>query len=354
LPKFSTKTPNVLRRLSNPKGQIYYRSSSKAWPGFTRSQDFAVRYTGFLVIPKTLKKKWTFGVQSDDGSNLYINKKKWVSNDGLHGSRFRKGQGKLVKGQHQVRLEYFEKGGKAGLVFMYKAPGSRSFARVDAKILKYQVEHGLKEEIFYVSSKNGMPNLNKNADAMRVVPTVNYASTKANWKGFTKNDNFAVRWSGDLQITRKGGYKFSLVSDDGSRLFLDGKYIVNNDGAHGMRNKEGRATLRQRSYAVLLEYFEKTGNAGMIFRYMGPGTGGMRVVPAKVLTARFASTKTPEPKSCKCIPCGSRKPKAFGKGKCGPKNNGCNGAKGTAKSGCYSSQSTVCDCKTLKAALAVA
>jgi len=143
------------------------------------------------------------------------------------------------------------------------------------------------------------------------------------------------------------------MSDDGSRLFMNNRLVVNNDGLHGMRNREGGKSLGQRSYAMILEYFEKGGHAGMIFRYAGAQTKSkMVLVGRSVLTARLEKTRTPSQPSCKCIPCGTKTPKAFGKGKCGPKNNGCNAAKGTAKNGCYSSVSTVCDCKSLKAALA--
>jgi len=358
LPKrFSAKTPNMLKISYN----ILQGKTSKAWPMLARSKDFAVRYTGFLVIPETSaigKKggsKWMFKLTSDDGSKLYIGTKLWVNNDGLHAYRSKKTAGTLVVGQHPVKIEYFQKGGKSGLTFTYKPPRGR-WALVTSqkglKLMQHSLERGLKEEIYYGGSNSKIPNLNKKADAMRIVPSVNYANTKANWKGFTKADNFAVRWSGQLSISQKGAYKFSLKSDDGSRLFLDSRLAVNNDGAHGMRNRESTKTLRQRSYDIVLEYFEKGGHAGMTFRYAGPQTRhNMVIVSSRVLTARLASTMTPLPKRCTCIPCGSRKSKAFGKGKCGPKSAVCSGSSGNAKGGCYSSVSTTCDCKSLKASL---
>jgi len=297
--------------------------------------------------------KWTFQIASDDGSKLYIGNKLWVNNDGLHSYRRKRTAGTLVVGQHPVKIEYFQKGGKSALMFTCKPPRGRLTyvtARRGLKLMQHSLERGLKEEIYYGGSNAKIPNLNKKADAMRIVPLVNYASTKANWKGFTKADNFAVRWSGQLSISRKGSYKFSLRSDDGSRLFLDSKLIVNNDGTHGMRNREGRAPLRIRSYDVILEYFEKAGHAGMSFRYMGPGTGGMKVVPSKVLTARLTTTKTILPPArCTCIPCGTSKSKNFGTGKCGPQSAKCGASKGTAKDGCYTSAKKTCDCQTLKA-----
>ena len=72
-----------------------------------------------------------------------------------------------------------------------------------------------------------------------------------------------------------GAYRFALKSDDGSKLFIDagsnGKRdkrqpLVNNDGLHGMKNVEGTIRLRRSYLLLVLEFFEKTGGAGMSFR----------------------------------------------------------------------------------------
>ncbi len=45
-------------------------------------------------------------------------------------------------------------------------------------------------------------------------------------------DSFYVRWSDILRIPAEGTYTFYLVSDDGSRLFIDCKKVVDNGGPH--------------------------------------------------------------------------------------------------------------------------
>jgi subtilisin-like proprotein convertase family protein len=44
--------------------------------------------------------------------------------------------------------------------------------------------------------------------------------------GLTANDTFSVRWSGQLRIDVAGSYTFRYVTDDGQRLWIDGKRVI--------------------------------------------------------------------------------------------------------------------------------
>ena len=44
-------------------------------------------------------------------------------------------------------------------------------------------------------------------------------------------DHFAVQFSTTIQIDDPGEYSFSVCSDDGSKLFIDDKMVVDNDGS---------------------------------------------------------------------------------------------------------------------------
>jgi hypothetical protein len=68
--------------------------------------------------------EWRFGTSSDDGSALYIGDQRVVSNDGLHGMVERSGTIALEAGWHAVRVEFFERGGGAGLIVLASGPGT--------------------------------------------------------------------------------------------------------------------------------------------------------------------------------------------------------------------------------------
>ena len=54
-------------------------------------------------------------------------------------------------------------------------------------------------------------------------------------------EKYALQFEGYLKINNDGVYTFSTLSDDGSKLFIDGEEIVNNDGAHGAGEVFGKA-----------------------------------------------------------------------------------------------------------------
>lgn len=69
-------------------------------------------------------------------------------------------------------------------------------------------------------------------------------------------DDFAVLFSAKVRIAKAGNYKFELSSDDGSRLYVDGKLVVDNDGSHTLTTKYGFAELSEGIHEVRIEYFE--------------------------------------------------------------------------------------------------
>ena len=68
--------------------------------------NFAIRFRGKLAIetPGT----YTFALNSDDGSKLYINQNLVIDNDGIHTPRYVQGSLKLAAGMHHIEIHYFQ------------------------------------------------------------------------------------------------------------------------------------------------------------------------------------------------------------------------------------------------------
>ena len=68
---------------------------------------------------------YTFGLDSDDGSKLFLNNQLLINNDGLHGmGNFKSYVVPLQKGFYPVRIEFFQREGGSDLQVLYLTPGS--------------------------------------------------------------------------------------------------------------------------------------------------------------------------------------------------------------------------------------
>jgi len=77
------------------------------FPGVTdRFEWFAIDYTGDFWIEKP--GKYTWGLASDDGAKLYIDGHTVIDNDGMHVTQGRANVVKLKRGEHRIRVSYFQ------------------------------------------------------------------------------------------------------------------------------------------------------------------------------------------------------------------------------------------------------
>lgn len=67
---------------------------------------------------------------------------------------------------------------------------------------------------------------------------------------------FAIDYTGRFWIDRPGQYRFGLLSDDGSRLYIDDRLIIDNDGIHAPRGAEGKVTLGGGFHWIRVSYFQ--------------------------------------------------------------------------------------------------
>lgn len=89
---------------------------------------------------------------------------------------------------------------------------------------------------------------------------------------------FSLRWRTRFRAPERGAYAFGLTCDDGARLFLDGKPLIDEwqDGAARQRTAE--VTLEAgRDYALTLEYRQAGGEATLAFGWRRPSERGIDV-----------------------------------------------------------------------------
>lgn len=86
-----------------------------------RKDGFGFLFEGKIEAPKD--GDYEFYLESDDGSELHVDGKRVVLNDGVHGLVRKQGKIKLKKGPREVRLGYFQKDKAEGLYVGWKGPG---------------------------------------------------------------------------------------------------------------------------------------------------------------------------------------------------------------------------------------
>ncbi len=101
-----------------------------------------------------------------------------------------------------------------------------------------------------------------------------------------RKDHFAIRYKTYLDIDSAGEYKFYALSDDGSKLFIDGALVVDNDGGHGPLERTDTIELSKGKHEMVVEYFNAGGGGWLEIYYKGPGIPKQIVPPGRMFLKR--------------------------------------------------------------------
>ena len=84
-------------------------------------------------------------------------------------------------------------------------------------------------------------------------------------------DNYGVKFEGYFKAEREGDYEFRTSSDDGSRLLIDGKLVVDNDGIHSLVMVSRKTNVTKGTHKVTVEYMQSGAGAELAVEFSGPG-----------------------------------------------------------------------------------
>ena len=98
-------------------------------------------------------------------------------------------------------------------------------------------------------------------------------------------NNFSARWSGTLNPTTTGTYRFQTVSDDGARVWVNGVRIINNWKAHSNTTDTSSnvSLVAGQRVTIVVEYFERSSSATMRLLWRLPGSTPYVAIPAASL-----------------------------------------------------------------------
>jgi hypothetical protein len=70
------------------------------------------------------------------------------------------------------------------------------------------------------------------------------------------NNYFGYTFEGYIKVPHSDIYTFYLLSNDGSRMYIDGKEIIENDGNHGSIEEEGKVALKTGFHKIKINYMQ--------------------------------------------------------------------------------------------------
>ena len=132
-------------------------------------------------------------------------------------------------------------------------------------------------------------------DFKRMTPLYTFAATNLDvservyTEGFptpqqqTVVEDFAIRFRGKLAIDTPGTYMFELLSDDGSKLYINGKLVVDNDGLHAPLSKQSYVALTAGFHLVEIHYFQGPRVLIALQWFYKPPNRPRQIVPPEVI-----------------------------------------------------------------------
>ncbi|HEY7117849.1 MAG TPA: PA14 domain-containing protein [Tepidisphaeraceae bacterium] len=269
------------------------------------ADNFSVRWTG-QVNPRYTG-LYTFLTNSDDGVRLFINGQKVIDNWTRHAPTLNSGTAVLTAGRKaNVTMEFFESSGGATAQLMWQ---SKSQARQIIPESQLSTDATLPPPPDNPPPTNPPPTGGGSGDGLlgtyfdnmdftaqkltRVDPQVNFNWGYGSPAGSIQTDTFSARWTGQVQAQKSETYTFFTKSDDGARLSVNGKVLIDKLIPQGPTEFSGTIALAAgQKYAIQLDYFDRSGGAQVALSWASPSTA-KQVIPKYQLFSGGVVTPPP-------------------------------------------------------------
>jgi beta-glucosidase len=122
--------------------------------------------------------------------------------------------------------------------------------------LRHNGRPGLQAEYFSDQELQGAP------DVTRIDQNIDFDWGKANPVPALPTQHISARWTGELIAPQAGDYTLSVRGDDGFRLFVDGRKVIDDWTIHPTESRSYQLPLKaQQVVPIKLEYFQAEGGA---------------------------------------------------------------------------------------------
>jgi hypothetical protein len=256
-------TPDTVRC----ETRIDYSWGIGAPSGTTLAPDnYSVRWTGTFDFAGGIT---TFTTTTDDGARLWVDGTllidRWID----QGSTAVSSTTNLTGGDHTVVMEYYENAGDASArlgVTSTPAPPEPTITCAPGQLIAtYWANRALSGAAALERCENG--------------PGFAYSWGSGSPGTGVPVDNFSGRWRSTLDVDVSRHVTFTVRTDDGVRLYVDGALLINQWTDRGPTTNTVTLVLEAGAHAVEMQYYEK--GSGAVAEYSA--TLGTVVVPPKTV-----------------------------------------------------------------------
>jgi outer membrane protein assembly factor BamB len=114
--------------------------------------------------------------------------------------------------------------------------------------------------------------------AQGTVGTINISPAK-------RNDQYGFQFLGHVRVLKGGRYTFFTISDDGSKLWIGDRLVVNNDNIHPPVEKSGTIELKAGMHPITVSFAECGGGEHLQVLWQGPGFAKQEIPNAALFHA---------------------------------------------------------------------
>lgn len=225
------------------------------------SNRFSVRWTQDVPFEAGA---YRFSVTVDDGARLWVNDHLVIDQWRPQPATTYTADVTVPGGAVPVRLEYFEDGGEAVARLSWaRIDGSPAPAPPPISVTNWRGEY------YNTVDFSNEPALVRDD---REIDFVWGTSSPA--PNVVDADRFSVRWTQMVDFNA-GRYVFTVRSDDGARLWVNGRQIIDDWHIRDVGASTGVIDLPGGPAEIVLEYFENTGLAEVHLSWTLQGSGGV-------------------------------------------------------------------------------
>jgi hypothetical protein len=126
-----------------------------------------------------------------------------------------------------------------------------------------EVKSGIKWE-YYEGEWRHLPDFDKLESFDKgIAPIISLADA---WR----REHYGMRYTGYVKVPADGVYTIFNLSDNGSRVYIHDKLIVDNDGPHGKKEESGEIALKAGLHPLKVEYYQMEGGKALDVKIEGP------------------------------------------------------------------------------------